>query len=143
MKRFLMTLCLFGIVALLTVSDVKAQEAPPPPTGTFGVKLMVMIVSDVHQPNQPAVLGSFTVAAVVCHSPADEAGIMVGDEIVSMNDTDIIGITAHDYNILSQVPVLKMTLVRERQKISVSLTSRELKEPIDISCGIPTAGDPA
>ena len=138
----LMALFVVGI-AMLMATGLRAEESQVPPPTNFGLMLMVIVARNVHQPTQQVILERFTVGAVICLGPADEAGILVGDEVISINGTDLIGITVDEYNLLAKSPSAHMTLMRDDQKIVVHLTSRELKEPMDGTCGLPNAGEPA
>ncbi|MDH3628125.1 MAG: PDZ domain-containing protein [Acidobacteriota bacterium] len=128
--RSTVQISLFAFLALflLSTGSLSAEEPPPPPPrsapqvlslfGSGGTYLGVRLEEEIDHEE-----GGARVTTVVDGSPADDAGLEVGDIIVEFDGDVIRGPAALSKKISSRDPgdKIKIRIVRERRKQSIDV----------------------
>ena len=119
------------------------SEAPSVsnPIAKYGVGLRVGL-GDLDTTLDNSRIREVIILSVTCHSPADEAGLRVGDQIVSIDGVTIEGLTPEEFHKIFQSPNISVTLLRDgKEKHTIEMTARILQS-IDTTCGVSKQGLP-
>ena len=76
------------------------------------------------------------VTAVTAGGPAEEAGVLAGDIIVGVDDTDITGMQVDDIKKLIQGAAdttVRLIVDRDNKEMEIAVTRREIKTPVAVS----------
>ena len=131
------------VAATVSVAVAACAEKRVDPSVSFGFMAALTAAAEANVPDDHAVIEKVVIMQVACKSPADEAGILQGDEVTAMDGTRLIGMTVGEYirNLRPRQKGARVTLTIHREGVG-DLTAELVARPITggFTCGLPSKG---
>ena len=125
----------------MTAGAVSAKEGYP----SFGLALDVISLADAQNNLEQDIVTLAEVIEIVCGSSAAEAGILVGDIVVAVNDRQVTDMKIPEFAGYFGVPqtgTIRLVIHRDGEPDFLAELDARMTTDDDPRCGMPAKGDP-